>query len=99
MTASPLPTSSTSPSAWKRATGKQRFADAEQRVEAAARAAFEAAEQPEILGGDTPAEMSLVLADDALVRTLNRDYRGKDEPTNVLSFAYWTIWTIPRRHR
>ncbi len=61
--------------------------DAEQRVEAAARAAFEAAEKPEILGGDTPVEMSLVLADDALVQTLNRDYRDKDKPTNVLSFA------------
>ena len=31
--------------------------------------------------------MSLVLADDALVQTLNRDYRDKDKPTNVLSFA------------
>ena len=61
-------------------------ADVEQLVEAAARAAFEAAERPEILG-DAPAEMSLVLADDALVQTLNRDYRDKDKPTNVLSFA------------
>ena len=61
--------------------------DAEQRVEAAARAAFEAAEKPEILSGDAPVEMSLVLADDALVQTLNRDYRDKDKPTNVLSFA------------
>jgi probable rRNA maturation factor len=60
--------------------------DVEQLVEAAARTAFEAAERPEILG-DAPAEMSLVLADDALVQTLNRDYRDKDKPTNVLSFA------------
>lgn len=34
-----------------------------------------------------PAEMSVVLADDALVHKLNREYRGKDKPTNVLSFA------------
>jgi probable rRNA maturation factor len=61
-------------------------ADVEQRVEAAARAAFDAADRPDILGV-APAEMSLVLADDALVRTLNRDYRDKDKPTNVLSFA------------
>jgi probable rRNA maturation factor len=61
--------------------------DVERLTEAAARAAFEAAEKPEILGGDTPVEMSLVLADDALVQTLNRDYRDKDKPTNVLSFA------------
>lgn len=33
-----------------------------------------------------PAEVSLALADDAQVRVLNRDYRGKDKPTNVLSF-------------
>jgi len=33
-----------------------------------------------------PAELSIVLADDALVRTLNRDWRAKDKPTNVLAF-------------
>lgn len=33
------------------------------------------------------AEMSVALGDDALVRQLNRDYRGEDKPTNVLSFA------------
>ncbi len=32
-------------------------------------------------------EISLVLADDAMVRGLNRQYRGQDKPTNVLSFA------------
>lgn len=31
-------------------------------------------------------EVSVVLADDAQVRILNRDFRGKDRPTNVLSF-------------
>ncbi|MDZ7714462.1 MAG: rRNA maturation RNase YbeY [Rhodovibrio sp.] len=33
------------------------------------------------------AEVSVVLADDATVRDLNRAYRGQDKPTNVLSFA------------
>ncbi|MGE0722984.1 MAG: rRNA maturation RNase YbeY [Alphaproteobacteria bacterium] len=33
------------------------------------------------------AEMTVVLADDALLRDLNRTWRGKDKPTNVLSFA------------
>ena len=33
-----------------------------------------------------PAEVSLVLADDAMVADLNRDYRDKEGPTNVLSF-------------
>lgn len=37
---------------------------------------------------DVPAgDMSIVLADDQTVRVLNRDYRDKDKPTNVLSFA------------
>ena len=31
-------------------------------------------------------EMSLVLAGDCLLRRLNRDYRGKDKTTDVLSF-------------
>lgn len=34
------------------------------------------------------AELSVVLADDALVQQLNRDYRQQDKPTNVLSFAF-----------
>lgn len=31
-------------------------------------------------------ELAVVLADDATVKTLNAQYRGKDAPTNVLSF-------------
>jgi probable rRNA maturation factor len=31
-------------------------------------------------------ELSVVLTDDAAIRTLNRTWRGKDQPTNVLSF-------------
>jgi probable rRNA maturation factor len=31
-------------------------------------------------------EISLVLADDAFIRTLNREHRGKDSATDVLSF-------------
>jgi probable rRNA maturation factor len=33
-----------------------------------------------------PAEVGVVLADDAFVRRLNREHRGKDKATNVLSF-------------
>jgi probable rRNA maturation factor len=32
-------------------------------------------------------ELSIVLADDATVQSLNREWRGQDKPTNVLSFA------------
>jgi probable rRNA maturation factor len=31
-------------------------------------------------------ELSLLFTDDAHIRVLNRDWRGKDKPTNVLSF-------------
>lgn len=39
-------------------------------------------------GFDLPAEVevSLLLTDDARIRVLNRTWRGKDKPTNVLSF-------------
>jgi probable rRNA maturation factor len=32
-------------------------------------------------------ELSVILSDDAALNALNRDYRGVDAPTNVLSFA------------
>ncbi|MBX2833518.1 MAG: rRNA maturation RNase YbeY [Micavibrio sp.] len=31
-------------------------------------------------------EISIVLANDTFIRKLNKDFRGKDKPTNVLSF-------------
>ena len=33
--------------------------------------------------------LTVLLADDAQLRALNRDFRGKDKPTNVLSFPAW----------
>jgi len=36
---------------------------------------------------NTTVEVSLMLLDDARQQMLNRDYRGMDKPTNVLSFA------------
>ncbi len=48
----------------------------------AARAAL-AAGRPQ---GEGPCEVTLVLTDDAELRALNRTWRGKDAPTNVLSF-------------
>jgi probable rRNA maturation factor len=48
-------------------------------VRQAARAALGSARRP-------PGELSVVLADNRLSRRLNRTWRGKDKPTNVLSF-------------
>lgn len=60
--------------------------DAEALCVRAALAAFEdTPDKPAIPAAG--AEATIVLADDALVRELNRDYRGTDAPTNVLSFA------------
>jgi probable rRNA maturation factor len=33
-----------------------------------------------------PTELAIVLSDDSAIRALNRDWRGKNAPTNVLSF-------------
>ncbi len=34
-------------------------------------------------------EISLVLGNAKIVQALNKTYRGKDKPTNVLSFPFW----------
>ena len=39
-----------------------------------------------LTNGDPDVEVSVKFTDDNEVRALNRDYRGKDQPTNVLSF-------------
>lgn len=39
-----------------------------------------------------PGELSVLLSDDAGVQVLNREYRGKDKPTNVLSFPMEDDW-------
>ena len=52
----------------------------EAQVRRAAESALEAAAH------ETASEMAIVLADDALVQTLNARFRGVDRPTNVLAF-------------
>jgi len=56
----------------------------------AADAAYQAARGQSQAAGNASAgvsaEVSIVLGDDALVRELNRDFRGQDKATNVLSF-------------
>ncbi len=40
----------------------------------------------QLLPDTSHAEISIVLADNAFVQELNKNYRNKDKPTNVLSF-------------
>ncbi len=52
----------------------------------AARAAVAATPHGELATGPALVEISVRLTSDEEVRGLNRQYRGKDKPTNVLSF-------------
>jgi probable rRNA maturation factor len=65
---------------WKRA-----FYAMNSRIESAAAAAFDAAKKPAAFTRRR-FEVSIILTDDSEVRRLNRDFRGIDKPTNVLSF-------------
>ncbi len=62
---------------------RYRLSDVDHLCIAAAQAALAAA-GTEL---EVPAELCVVLGDDALVHGLNRQWRGKDRPTNVLSFS------------
>ena len=44
------------------------------------------------VSGNRSGELALTFGDDATLRTLNSRYRGKDKPTNVLSFGSPEDW-------
>jgi probable rRNA maturation factor len=44
------------------------------------------------------AELAVVLTDDSAIRVLNRNWRGKDAPTNVLSFPSTAPSSAAHRH-
>jgi len=52
----------------------------------AAEAAIAESGYPELAESERPVEISVTLTGDEQVRMLNADWRGKDKPTNVLSF-------------
>ena len=52
----------------------------------AARAAIAESAYPKLVDGDRAIEISVTLTGDDQVRALNAQWRGKDRPTNVLSF-------------
>jgi probable rRNA maturation factor len=61
--------------------------DAARLLRRAARDALAEAKDDGWKGSRVGHEISFVLTDDKRMRALNRAYRGKDKPTNVLSFA------------
>lgn len=65
----------------------RRVPDARARCRRLARAALVAGGASDRLVPGQSAELSLMLGDDDLLHQLNRDYRGQNKPTNVLSFA------------
>lgn len=58
----------------------------EKLVRSAAEAAVAESAFPELATSPRPVELSVRLAGDEQVRALNAEWRGKDKPTNVLSF-------------
>jgi probable rRNA maturation factor len=66
---------------WKRASARIPML-----CRAAVQAAFRRA-RPRLGRQRAGIEVSVVLASDAFVKALNREYRGRDKPTNVLAFA------------
>jgi probable rRNA maturation factor len=55
-------------------------------VRRAAEAAIAESDYPELGKSKRPVEISVTLTGDEQVRALNAEWRGKDKPTNVLSF-------------
>jgi probable rRNA maturation factor len=60
-------------------------------VRRAAEAAIAESAFPELATSKRPVEISVLLTGDEKVRELNAEYRGKDKPTNVLSFPMANI--------
>ena len=62
------------------------FLDVEKLAAEAMELALKMAQMPSQIKG-REIELSIVLANDDLIQILNREYREKDSPTNVLTFA------------
>ena len=57
-------------------------------VRRAAESALAESAFPQLANGSRPVEISVRLTSDEQVRALNAEWRGKDKPTNVLSFPF-----------
>jgi len=64
----------------------------------AAQAAIAESAFPQLATSERPIEISVLLTGDDKVRELNREYRGKHQPTNVLSFPMVDPDDLPCAH-
>lgn len=76
---------------WKAAFPKQR-----KKIEQAAALAYLLAKKPAALKGQD-VSFTLTFTGNAAIKKLNRDYRAKDQPTNVLSFPQIAMPTPGRK--
>lgn len=74
---------------------KGAFPRLKDKVEYAAAFAFLKAKKPTAFSRRN-FEINILLADDKTVKTLNNDYRGKNKPTNVLSFPQINLQKFKR---
>ena len=72
------------PDSWPRAP--RELEELGQTIRGAISAALAVAEWPEHMPASVTPEISVTLSGDERVRQLNREWRGKDRPTNILSF-------------
>lgn len=74
---------------------KKSFPNMKEKIEQAVAAAFLGAKKPNAFRRRT-FEISVILTDDGNLKTLNKNYRGKNKPTNVLSFPQLNLRSFRR---
>ena len=74
----------------------EKMGDIHDLIKVIAKTALNSALLPKVATG-RDLEISIVLANDDLVQVLNREYRQKDEPTNVLTFASLDDGDVPEQ--
>jgi probable rRNA maturation factor len=75
--------------AWLCAAWRPVCPSAEDLARTAARLALSRGDAGFSIAQHTTVELAISLADDAAQQRLNRDWRGVDQPTNVLAFPAW----------
>lgn len=77
-------------------TWKKAFPKLKKKAEQAAALAFLKAKKPKAFE-NRAFEITLILSTDGALKKLNRDYRDKDKPTNVLSFPQFDVRNLKKK--